>query len=235
MRCEGVGGELSWLGGAEPGRIALHDGTVSNIVGDRLVLTQHTPHRSVQFRAAAGGPSLLEWHVAITNILTPPSLPGAALPVLEELMATERAYVAALVAMNSVIAGVPLQGSESVSRPSLTLCNMAALRNDDPVAAIIEPLLRLHTELLSLLERAGTSPLQLAVAFVTLAPYLRMYALFCSGECTSATLTSVSVFSCFRKSHLVGHASTQVTLERSSLSQSGAKLGVVASGARFTS
>eukprot|EP00966_Prymnesium_polylepis_P224367 5190019-Prymnesium_polylepis.1 len=85
-----------------------------------------------------------------------------AIKVLEELNTTERAYVADLERLHAAVA-------ECMPRTEV-----------DAVAA---SLLQVHKELLQQLDAAGMRPSLAAVAacFGTIAPFLRMYSMFCAA------------------------------------------------------
>uniref|UniRef100_A0A7S3C1N5 DH domain-containing protein n=1 Tax=Haptolina ericina TaxID=156174 RepID=A0A7S3C1N5_9EUKA len=97
---------------------------------------------------------------------------------MEEIVRTERAYVADLSALGTVMAaGLPK--GDPKGDPKV-----------DELRAVVESLEQVHLELLHGIETSGGSLAAVASTFAELAPFLRMYSIFCAGYArTLAALT----------------------------------------------
>ena len=96
----------------------------------------------------------------VDDVLRSSSAGTQAIKVLDEVVTTERAYAADLERLHALL--------------------LAAMPHDE-VLAVVAPLVRVHQELLQQLLAAGPSLSAVASCFSTIAPYLRMYSIYCAS------------------------------------------------------
>ena len=96
----------------------------------------------------------------VDDVLRSSSAGTQAIRVLDEVVTTERAYAADLESLQTLM--------------------LVAMPNEE-VHAVVAPLVRVHQELLQQLIDAGTSLSAVASCFGAIAPYLRMYSVYCAS------------------------------------------------------